>query len=511
MVPFRLSRREIWRVFALTALFFFAAYLSRFVSFGFTHDSLQIDQSGGALFQISLGRFMQPLYWLVRGDIVMPYVVGLLSFTFLSASICLCCSLLAIRSTLGIACVCMTLCCNATLSLSSATFISWLDVYMLALLLSVLSVCLCESMRLGFLLAPFVLCLSLGLYQSYLQTAILLFLMLLIHRALDGDPLPSLVVRGFKALFVLLAGLLLYALFSKLAMRFAQVNVADTYNGIAHVGDWGDASVLSLLAETYVAPLAYLLSPETIYPRWTTFTTLAIFALSLPVLVSSLARQKKRLHRLFVLLMLLLVPLGANAVSFISGGLSHALMIYSYFFVLLLPLSLAERHAREENIRPRQKLASAALLLSCALLYAGNAAFAQQLILRRNLEYQSTLSLMTRVIERADTVEGYSRGVTPVVFSGSLFSSQLAMERPGFEGTTSLFGENNLYAITAEDYYPWYVNQILGYPMRFDVSLLPDYLNRAAVRAMPVFPAEGSIQMIDGVLVVHIGRQQLGV
>ena len=334
--------------------------------------------------------------------------------------------------------------------------------------------------------------------------------MLLIHRALDGDPLPSLVVRGFKALFVLLAGLLLYALFSKLAMRFAQVNVADTYNGIAHVGDWGDASVLSLLAETYVAPLAYLLSPETIYPRWTTFTTLAIFALSLPALVSSLARQKKRLHRLFVLLMLLLVPLGTNAVSFISGGLSHALMIYSYFFVLLLPLSLAERRAREENIRPRQKLASAALLLSCALLYAGNAAFAQQLILRRNLEYQSTLSLMTRVIERADTVEGYSRGVTPVVFSGSLFSSQLAMERPGFEGTTSLFGENNLYAITAEDYYPWYVNQILGYPMRFDVSLLPDYLNRAAVRAMPVFPAEGSIQMIDGVLVVHIGRQQLG-
>ena len=46
--------------------------------------------------------------------------------------------------------------------------------------------------------------------------------------------------------------------------------------------------------------------------------------------------------------------------------------------------------------------------------------------------------------------------------------------------------------------------------MRFDISLLPDYLNRADVRAMPVFPAEGSIRMIDGVLVVHIGRQQLG-
>ena len=88
MVPFRLSRREIRRVFALTALFFFAAYLSRFVSFGFTHDSLQIDQSGGALFQISLGRFMQPLYWLIRGDIVMPYVVGLLAFAFHLPMLC---------------------------------------------------------------------------------------------------------------------------------------------------------------------------------------------------------------------------------------------------------------------------------------------------------------------------------------------------------------------------------------------------------------------------------------
>ena len=143
MVSFRLSRREIRQIFALTALFFFAAYLSRFFSLGFSHDSLQIDQSTGLQFQLSLGRFMQPLYWLVRGDIVVPYVVGLLAFAFLGASLCLCCSLLSIRSTFGIVCSCMALCCNITLSLSSATFIPWLDVYMLALLLSVMIVWLC--------------------------------------------------------------------------------------------------------------------------------------------------------------------------------------------------------------------------------------------------------------------------------------------------------------------------------------------------------------------------------
>ena len=509
MVSFRLSRREIRQIFALTALFFFAAYGSRFFSLGFSHDSLQIDQSTGLQFQLSLGRFMQPLYWLVRGDIVVPYVVGLLAFAFLGASLCLCCSLLSIRSTFGIVCSCMALCCNITLSLSSATFIPWLDVYMLALLLSVVSVWLCERTRRGFLLAPFVLSLSLGLYQSYLQTAILLFLMLLIHRALDGDSLPSLVARGLKALFVLLTGLALYALFSNLAMRLAQVQVANTYNSIARVGHFGGTSVLSLLIQTYAAPFAYLFAPETAHPRLTAALSLAVFALSLPALISLLNRQKKRLNRLFALLMLLLVPLGANAVMFISGGMTHSLMIYSYFFVFLLPLSLVERRLRAvspSSVWPKRSVP--ALLVAFALLYADNAALGQRLILRRDLEYESTLSLITRVIERADAIEGYAPGITPVVFAGSLFNSPLAVPRAGFEETTAIFGSNNLYAVTAEDYYIWYVDQILGYPLKMDLSLVWSYLDRADVRALPVFPAEGSIQMIDGVLVVHIGQQQ---
>ena len=52
----RLSRRDVQRILAFAALFFFAAYLSRFFSLGFSHDSLQIDQSTGLQFQLSLGR-----------------------------------------------------------------------------------------------------------------------------------------------------------------------------------------------------------------------------------------------------------------------------------------------------------------------------------------------------------------------------------------------------------------------------------------------------------------------
>ena len=46
--------------------------------------------------------------------------------------------------------------------------------------------------------------------------------------------------------------------------------------------------------------------------------------------------------------------------------------------------------------------------------------------------------------------------------------------------------------------------------MNVDDSLIWSYGNREDVRRLPVYPAEGSIQMIDGVLVIHLGRQQLG-
>ena len=207
--------------------------------------------------------------------------------------------------------------------------------------------------------------------------------------------------------------------------------------------------------------------------------------------------------------MLLLVPLGANAVSFISGGMTHVLMIYSYFFVLLLPLSLIERRVCE-SVPTRRKIGASAVLLSFFLLYAGNAAFSHQLMLRRNLEYESTLSLLTRVLERADSIEGYEPGVTPVVFEGALFNSPLAMQRPGFERTSTFFGSDNLYAISTEYYAPYYIRQILGHSMNVDDSLIWSYGNREDVRRLPVYPAEGSIQMIDGVLVIHLGRQQLG-
>ena len=505
----RLDHKTIRRVFLFTAVFFFCAHLYRFCTLGFTHDSLLIDQSQDTAFQLSLGRFMQPVYWLIRGDISVPFLIGLLAYTYLALSIVLIASLLRIRSTLSIALTCTILSANATLSVGNATYISWTDVYMLALFLSTLSVYLFCRFRFGFLAAPFLLCASLALYQSYLQTAVLLYLMVLVHRVLDKITVRTVFFDGLLIIAVLLAGLLLYAFIYPRILVHAGIGTATTYNGLSGVGDYSGLSLETLIKEAYFYPFQSALHPQTYLPSLAVFLYALLFAvtvIAIALLAHGYALPAASLGML--VLLLACMPLGANIIYVISKGMVHILMCYSFFLSFVFPISLVERLTTERHIPARAM--RMILTVSFSALYLCNVAFAGQLYLRRDLEMQSTLSLMSRVIDRMEQTEGYVPGKTPVAFVGTLFDTPLFMNRPGFEHLSTLMGSSNLYAITAETYYPWYIHQVLGYPMQIlNESERVQMAFREDVLAMPVFPEDGCCRMIDGTLVIRLGGRSV--
>ena len=74
----RVRRCAFW-----TVVFSFLAYGYRFFSAGFGGDAALVSLSGQAAYQASLGRFLQPVYWLIRGSLVVPSVVGLFTTVFL--------------------------------------------------------------------------------------------------------------------------------------------------------------------------------------------------------------------------------------------------------------------------------------------------------------------------------------------------------------------------------------------------------------------------------------------
>lgn len=496
-----LTRAQRTEAAVFTAVFTALAHLYRYLTMGFSHDSMMIVESGNIESQIRLARFMQPLYWLVRGYITSPLTIGLFSTAFLIASAWIVLELTGVRGRKGMLLTCGVLATNETYACSCASYLPWMDVYMLAMLLALLGVLAESRLRRGFLISPVLYCLSMGLYQSYMQTAVTLMILSLIARTLDGERVGSVFFSGARFCLTVLAGMLIYRLVYPMVIAWAGATVSQEYNSVSGAMEISLAQLPELLAGAYMGPLSHLFDPSE-----AAFVPAPVNWMLLAALVILLARQARGLggaQRGMLLFLLLMLPLGMNFVWVISKGIVHMLMNYAYFFFDVLCLMAFERAAKEEGKQRVERGLCAATALLVSLTLAVNIAQANRMYMKRDLELSSTLSVMTRVLGEAERVEGYIPGETPVAFFGYLPSSKVSMVRPGFEEISTYQGMRSTYAPYYVRANEWYFSMALGYPLSFldtdDIEGADEILRR-----LSQFPEEGYIQMIDGVLFIRL-------
>ena len=79
---------KLKKIALYTLIFMALLHGYRYVSLGFSHDSLAFAWQPDLEWQISLGRYMQPFYWwIVRGRIGAPFIVGVLSYGYMVGSV----------------------------------------------------------------------------------------------------------------------------------------------------------------------------------------------------------------------------------------------------------------------------------------------------------------------------------------------------------------------------------------------------------------------------------------
>ena len=501
--PLPLSRKALQQTVFYTILFSLLAHGYRFLNMSFSGDAALIAQQEEILYQISIGRYMQPVLWQIRGYITAPLTIGLFATAALTSAAILIVSLLGFTARWQILFTCGILAVNETLSVSYATYLPWMDVYMIAFFFAVLGVYVSARYRHGWLLSPLFYLVTLGLYQSYLQTAAALILIHLILRLLDGERTAAIWLDGVRACFSLLAGLLLYAAGLKLILTQLDISALDAYNGVSQVGVMRLSDIPGLLSKTFLYPFEFFTraADSSVIAPW---LTAALLLLSLPVLLFRFLRLSAG-GKLTLLFLLIMLPLGANFVCFVSKGIVHPLMVYSFFFLYILCIALLSRSDALPAPLPVQTGLRGIATLLLSLMIGTSTLAANQLYLRRDLEFYSTTSAMTRVLKRADQVEGYIPGETPVCMLGYLPSSKVGFVRPGFESLSNLQGMRYTYAAAYETSNVWYVQMILGYPVNF-VSMQEQqaYQYSGISSRMPAFPDADCCQLIDGVLFIRL-------
>lgn len=506
-------------VFLSTLIFALAAHLFCWMNPLFSHDSLLIVQADGN-FQTAIGRPFQQCYVLCRGAIVSPWLVGMLGTLYMALANSLVVEMLDIRSrvfSIGTAALTAT---SITVTLANATYIHCYDIFMLSYLCATVAVFSCARLRkTGMPIAAILVCVSLGLYQSYLQVFFTLALLVCLRNLIEKNLRES-VSLAFKEIAVGILGCALYFLAAKAALALTNIPISEDYNSLSAAFSAFESPLSSVMAtwNTYTEPFRYLLSPETHAVSLCGAANL-VFMISIVAALILLVRA----YRLnvgsiaLVLLCVLLAPLAMGCVNLASYGVLHEIMIFSYFLIYPFAFMCADLLGSKNNtgslpqaqtkalpIVDIWKTVLAALMIMIAL---SNIIYANQVYLKKELEYEATASFVTRIIDRMEQIEGYTPGKTPVCLIGSPNDSPLVKERGGFEDVTGMGLESNVaitYISTIESYF----DHVLGYPLTLcDKDKANALAGSEEVRKMPVFPQNGSIAFVDDVLVVKLAEE----
>lgn len=486
----------------ISAIIFFIAHGYRFFNALYNHDSLMIFQND-VDWQISLGRFLQPIYCgLFRGMIVAPCLICGLSFVFLMVSVYLILNVLNIKGIKSICVATAMLITATTFTLSNTTYIPWSDIYMLALLLAVSGAYIAIKHGKYFIVSAVCMALSMGLYQSYIQVAVVLLMFDVFSDVLKNKGVKDIVKKCAVYLCVLAVSFVLYWCLVKLFQKICHIPMSDDYNGMSNIGHYGSfRHILRCFVGSYIYVLRYFINPITAHKIYSLVARFTLLFVAIYIIRRILAKSKlSRVNVLFAVMLIVLFPFGCNFVYFISQGMEHDLMTFSFAVAPLLIFPLLS--ANEEFVCGHSLRTVKVMVYICfVVIVFSNIIFANQIYVKKDLEAKSTLSIVTRIIDRIEQMQGYVAGETEVCIIGKLEANSLVVEkREGFNygGTGNSALESTTYNIRG------YLSNYLAYPYKKYQGECPPVI----ADSLGVFPEKNCAIIQDGVLYIKIGDSE---
>jgi len=482
---FHVDKAQFLRAALCTLVLFFAAHAFCFFNLTYSGASVMLDVSKLRTAQIEAGQFLAPYYFRLRGTLSAPLWVGMLCAVYLTLTTFVLSLLLRLKTPVQVFALCGAMTANAAQTSLFAASMHTADCALLALLLGALAAFCCLRVRFGFISGAALLCAAMALDPGALAFFAALSLLAWLSDLLHGAEKKPLALSALSSLLAALAGAVVWLLGCLLMARRSGIELSIALR----MPEGG-------LLGAYLAPIRAMLAPLTAYAKLSVLLrTLLAFTCAAVLTVNAKKLGAKRAA--CCVLGVLLLPLLCALPLFYQPVAPQITCAYCLLDVLLLVLL--------SRLLPDCPRVRAALYAVFGTLFLGSIVFSNQVYLKKNLEFESTLSLTSRIIQRAEETDGYHPGFTPVAIIGTPENSVFSVERRGFEHLSALDAAKANYTFTDENEMVWYFWEVLGYPSNFVSTFeLSQLKEHEAVKAMPVFPAEGCCRMIDGVLVIRL-------
>lgn len=485
----------------------FVTHMYMFTNKFTNHDDL--NQMFYADYGTASGRWLLPPILRLDGNFSIPWLIGVLSVLCMAGIACFTVALLRIRRPLG--CV-LTSALIVTFPASTATFgyMFSADAYFFSMMLAAAGAY--AAVRWGWrgsALGVIALTLSMGIYQSYLPVAAVLMVGALLLEALDGErSFKELFLHGLRLAGTLAVALIAYMIIVKLTTR--NTGLTD-YEGISDMGKLSLPELPKLIWAAYRKYFYFFLKND-----WNCHFGFLKYAFLLTGLCSAvlgalvLVRRKLGAARTVLALALAAVyPLaGALIYVMVPNGYVHIHMLYGLVYILIAPITLAEYAApllTEGNGRLFHAAASWVLLLTLALTGYSYAVTDNNAYLKADMAMRQCEAYSNRLLERVESCEGYQPEMA-VVLVGSTIREAGLDPTPELDSArlVGIFNLGDLRTYFTYRHFLRYYTGFTGPVFTGDSETATTLAATEEVQAMPCYPRDGSVRIIDGKVVVKL-------
>lgn len=378
--------------------------------------------------------------------------------------------------------------------------------YGLSLLFSVMAVKAAERTKYGWILSGLCIACSMGIYQAYVPVSISLYVLILMREALEEDAqLNKLIQHGLYCCTTLILGVVLYFLFLKICLAAYGVEL-DTYQGINSMGKLSLSELPWLLKKTWLSAALFpvkdycnLASTRILKLIWTALVGM-ILILALYLLVK---KKPKRMNALFFILMGIVFPLAINFIAIMCpDGIVYTIMVYPFVLVACAPLLFLDCLLKNEK-KFFWKLAVG--LLATIIFYNSYYSNCNYTAL-----YYSTCQMenyVNSLVTQIRMTDGFSPdkkwGFIGTIDDSLLYdiwsqpwdSDQYLVQYGGMSITKRMLAAK--YSFNS-----WIYSYVGYFPAFVSEETQMNFYEDDRVEQMPCWPAEGSIKVIDDIVVV---------
>lgn len=341
--------------------------------------------------------------------------------------------------------------------------------------------------------------LAIGTYQMFFVTGICVIILFMIKKVIEHkyESFREYFFDGIKYVFKICASLGLYIIITKALVAVTGIPLSSYKNidklGIVNAREYVKRIVASYRA--FINPNKFVVDIP--YPNiCITFYRIILFILIIVsvIFLYNMFRKGKRIEAAELAILLMIFPLASNFI-FVLAGDAGAIQYYGHIFIyVLLALMVENLHPDWKVIRSivNRGVFVSLILLNIAFCRLSNACY-----LKLNLLQEHAISYFETLNARIQMTEGYTTG-TEIAFIEPRNKLEIDL-MSGRLAEIKLIPYN--VQSTINDYM-WvrFVRTWCGYFP--EISNDERFKDLPEVKAMSNYPDDGSIKMIDGVVVV---------